>query len=126
MKSLHQTYEINSSIEKVWEALVNPKQIDKWGGGKAAMSEEVGFEFQLWDGEIYGKNIEVIKNEKLVQEWYSGIWDKPSIVTFLLKQKGNKTIVDLKQIDIPDNELRDIEEGWQDYYMGPLKKLLES
>ncbi|MEK7551186.1 MAG: SRPBCC domain-containing protein [Patescibacteria group bacterium] len=126
MKVLHQTYEINASIDKVWDALVNPKQIDKWGGGKAKMSEEIGFEFELWDGEIHGKNIKVVKNEKLVQEWYSGIWDKPSIVTFLLKQVGDKTIVDLKQIDIPDTEARDIEDGWQDYYMEPLKKLLES
>lgn len=125
MKTLHQTYEINASIEKVWDALVNPKQIDKWGGGVAKMSEEVGFEFELWDGEIYGKNIEVIKNKKLVQEWYSGIWDKPSIVTFILKQTGSKTTVDLKHIDIPDNEARDVEDGWQDYYMNPLKELVE-
>lgn len=95
------------------------------GRGVAKMSEEVGFEFELWDGEIYGKNIEVIKNKKLVQEWYSGIWDKPSIVTFNLKQTGSKTTVDLKQIDIPDNEARDVEDGWQDYYMNPLKNLLE-
>lgn len=126
MKSIKQTYGINASIDKVWDALVNPKSIGKWGGGPAKMSDRKGFEFELWGGEIYGKNIEIVKNKKLVQEWFSGKWDKPSIVTFLLSFSGNKTTVELIHTDIPDNEADDISKGWKDYYMIPLKQLVES
>lgn len=126
MKSIKQTYEINASIDKVWDALVNPNIIEKWGGGPAKMSDRKGFEFELWGGEIYGKNIEIVKNKKLVQEWFSGKWDKPSIVTFLLSFSGNKTTVELIHTDIPDNEADDISKGWKDYYMIPLKQLVES
>ncbi len=126
MKSIKQTYEINASIDKVWDALVNPNIIEKWGGGPAKMNDQKGFEFELWGGDIYGKNIEVVKNKKLVQEWFSGKWDKPSIVTFLLSFSGNKTTVELIHTDIPDNEADDIEKGWKDYYMIPLKQLVES
>lgn len=126
MKSIKQTYEINASVDKVWDALVNPKTIDKWGGGPVKMSEKQGFKFELWGGDIYGRNKDVIKNKKLVQEWFSGKWEKPSIVTFLLNSSNNKTTVELIHTDIPDNEANDIRQGWKDYYMIPLKQLVES
>lgn len=84
-----------------------------------------GFEFSLWGGDIFGKNIRVIKNKKLVQEWYGGKWDKPSIVTFDLNEKDSVTTVKLTHKDIPDNEFKDIESGWKDYYMLPLKEFVE-
>ena len=126
MKSIKQRYEINASVDKVWDALVNPKTIDKWGGGPAKMNDQEGFEFEFWGGDIYGKNKEVIKNKKLVQEWFSGKWEKPSIVTFLLESLEDNIKVELIHTDIPDEEADDIEQGWKDYYMIPLKQLVES
>lgn len=35
MKAIRQIYEIHAPIEKVWEALVDPRIIAKWGGGPA-------------------------------------------------------------------------------------------
>ena len=125
MKSVKQTYLINASLEKVWQALVNPKIIDEWGGGEAKMSEEKGFEFSLWGGDIHGKNIEVVKNKKLVQDWMSGEWEEYSKVTFNLSEDNGKTKLDLIHENIPDNEAKEIEDGWRRYYLGPLKELLE-
>lgn len=125
MKTIKQISQINASVEKVWEALTDPKIIDKWGGGPAKMSDKVGFEFSLWDGDIYGENIEVETNKKLVQEWFGGKWDKPSLATFALSSKNGKTTIELTQTDVPDAEFEDIEQGWKDYYLGPLKELLE-
>lgn len=126
MKSIKQTYKINAPVDKVWDALVNPSVIEKWGGGPAEMNDQEGSEFKLWGGDIYGKNIKVIKNKKLVQEWIEGDWDKPSIVSFNLSESDGKTTVELVHTDIPDNQAKDIEEGWKDYYMIPLKELVES
>lgn len=125
MKKIKKIYRINSSIEKVWQALTDPKAIDRWGAGPAEMSEELGFEFSLWGGEVYGKNIEVIPGKKLVQEWFGGRWDKPSIATFKLTSKADETVIDFTQTDVPDAEFSDIEQGWEDYYMGPIKDFLE-
>lgn len=111
--------------EKVWEALVDPKIISKWGAGPAKMSEKEGFEFSLWGGDIHGKNIEVKKGEKLVQEWYGGDWPKPSIATFRLTHKAGCTTLYFDQTGVPDNENEEIDKGWDDYYLGEIKKLLE-
>ncbi len=125
MNVINQTYIIKAQAKDVWGALVNPKLIDKWGGGPSKMMPTKGFEFSLWGGDIFGKNIRVIKNKKLVQEWYGGKWDKPSIVTFDLNEKDSVTTVKLTHKDIPDNEFKDIESGWKDYYMLPLKEFVE-
>lgn len=125
MKSLKQNYEINGKIEKVWQALVNPEIIAKWGGGPAEMSGTQGFKFKLWAGDVYGENIKVIPTKKLKQEWYGGKWESPSFVTFKLSEKGGKTKVELIHTNIPDNEFENIKSGWKEYYMLPLKKVVE-
>lgn len=125
MKTIKQIYKINASVEKVWDALTNTKIIDKWGGGPSKMSENVGEKFEFWGGDIYGRNIKVIKNKELVQEWFEGDWKEPSTVTFKLEQKGNQTTLQLIHKDIPDKDSSDIDDGWKKYYLGPLKELLE-
>ena len=59
MKTIKKIYTINSSVDKVWEALVNPKIIEKWSGAKVEMSDQKDFNFKFWDGDIFGKNLEV-------------------------------------------------------------------
>lgn len=125
MKTIKQSYLINSSIEKVWQALVDPKIIDDWGGGPAKMGAKEGFEFSLWGGDIHGKNIEIIPNRKLVQDWMEGKWDKYSKVTFTLKEEKDKTKVELLHEDFPENMKAKLTDGWRTYYLGPLKELLE-
>lgn len=125
MKTIQQTYLINSSLGEVWKALTDPKYINGWGGGPAKMDDKVGAEFEFWGGDIHGKNIEVISNKKLVQEWLEKNWEKPSIVTFTLTKEKDAVKVNLLHIDIPDNEAKDINDGWKEYYLGPLKKYLE-
>ena len=118
-------YKISAPIGEVWKALIQPEIIAEWGGRPIKMDAKVGTEFKLWDGDIHGKNIEVIKEKKLVQEWFSGEWPKPSIVTFILQIQDHETILELEHINVPDEEVDDIDQGWNDYYIGPMKELLE-
>lgn len=128
MKKIVQTYNIKSSIEEVWRALTDPQYIDAWGGGPVKMNDKKGFKFSLWDGSIFGENIEVVPYKKLVQNWYSHEerkWEKPSIVTFNLSEEKDGVKLELIHEDVPDENSKDISDGWKDYYLGPLKKYLE-
>ncbi len=130
MKTIKQSYLINAPMEKVWQALVDPKEIEKWGAGPAKMDSKVGTKFSLWDGDIHGKNIEVIHSPagryKLVQDWYGGDWPQPSKVTFTLSQKNNQTQVELLHENVPDKEESGIADGWNSYYLREIKKYLEN
>ncbi|MBI5613657.1 SRPBCC domain-containing protein [Candidatus Gottesmanbacteria bacterium] len=125
MKSIQKSYTLNTSLTRVWDALVNPQTIDLWGGGPAKMSEKEGSEFSLWSGDIHGKNVLVKPEKELVQEWYSGTWEKPSIVKISLLRDKGQTIVELDHVDIPDEEAKEIDKGWDEYYFGPIKELVE-
>ena len=125
MPTIQQNYEMNASPEEVFEALVNPEIIQLWSGDEAKMSAEVGANFQLWSGQMFGINMEVVKNKKLVQQWNYTEWTEPSKVTFILKPKGKKTIVELLHEDIPEKSLKSIEQGWNDYYLGSMQEMFE-
>ena len=89
------------------------------------MNDKVGTAFRLWDGDIHGKNTEVIINKKLVQDWFGGDWSEASKVSISLKTDGDRTIVNLVHKNIPDNEVKSIDDGWNRYYFGEIKKYLE-
>src|SRR5258708_5051637 len=125
MKTLRQEYQIQAPIGKVWKALTDMDEIAGWGAGPGKMDEKTGKKFFIWDSKIWGENIESIPNKKLVQEWYGGKREKPSKVTFTLHQEKNITIIKLLHENIPDNEAKDIDQGWRDYYPGPLKEYVE-
>jgi len=134
MKTIKQEYKICSKIDRVWEALTNPKEIEAWGAGSAKMDDKVGTKFKLWGGDIHGTNTKVVKNKVLEQDWYGGDWPQPSKVTFTLSEESGplrsrsearKIKVVLVHENVPDEEAGNIDEGWKDYYLGPLKDYLE-
>lgn len=125
MKSFKQEYVINAPADKVWEALVDPKIIEKWGGGPAKMSDKEGAAFSLWGGDIWGKNTKVVPLKLLIQDWYGGKWDGPSVVTFSLTDKNGKTILTLAHENLPDAGWEEFADGWKEDYLGPLKELVE-
>jgi uncharacterized protein YndB with AHSA1/START domain len=129
VKTLKQTYLIKAPIDKVWQALIDPRIIEKWGGGPAKMDALVGTKFSLWGGTVWGKNLIVSERKKLVQDWYSDEkpkWEKPSKVTFTLQSESGSTRLELLHEEVPDVNAKDIADGWKDYYLGPLKKYLEA
>jgi uncharacterized protein YndB with AHSA1/START domain len=125
MPTIQQTYEMNASPEEVFKALVDPEIIQDWSGDEAKMSAEVGAKWSLWGGQMFGTNLEVVKNKKLVQEWCYDQWEHPSKVTFTLKTKGKKTIVELLHEDVPEKSLNSITDGWNAYYLGSMQEMFE-
>ncbi len=93
------------------------------------MDDKVGTIFTLWGGSIWGKNLKVVREKELVQEWFSDEdtkWDKPSIAGFTLKKDRDGTVIELNHTDVPDKYSKSIEEGWRKYYLGPLKEYAQN
>ena len=119
------TLEIAADPEEVFSALTVPFQIELWSGYPADMKAEVGYEFSLWEGDITGVNLEVKANRLLVQEWFFGEQEEKSIARIELKKKGAYTQVELLHTNIPADAYDEITEGWQEYYLGAVKGMLE-
>lgn len=125
MKDFKKYFNIPAEPEDVFAALTNPFTIELWTGYKAIMDDKAGTEFSLWDGSITGKNLEVEKNTKLVQEWYFGEQREQSVVTIKLFENKKGTQVELRHTNIPEEDYENITQGWVEYYFGAIKEFLE-
>ena len=122
MKDFKKYYTLPAPPEEVYLALTVPATIYLWTGEEAEMSTEPGSEFSLWDGSIVGKNLEFEEGKKIVQQWYFGDQQEPSIVTIRLHQVKEGTSIELKHTNIPDQDYEDIVEGWNEAYFGSLEE----
>lgn len=129
MKTIRQKIEFNASPHEVFEALMDSEKHCRFTGGKAVISRKVGGKFTAYDGYVQGKNLEIVQDEKIVQEWRSEEEGWPeshfSTATFVFKAKGKGTALEFTQENVPDECCEDISQGWQDYYWKPLKEMLE-
>jgi len=121
MKAFKRSFKINAEPSDVYSAITNPFTIELWSGYPAQMSTEPGSEFSLWEGDITGKNLEFIKDKKVLQEWYFGDRTEKSIVTISISPDRENSIVTVEQSNIPDEEYNGIEEGWREYYFDAIK-----
>jgi len=120
MKTFQKTFKINAEPSDVYAAITNPYTIELWSGYPAVMSEEPGSDFSLWEGDITGKNLEFVKDKKIVQEWFFGEQEGKSIVTITIQPDRDDSIVTVEHTNIPDPDFADIAEGWREYYMGAI------
>lgn len=120
MKDFKKYYILNATPEEVYAALTNPYTIQLWSGEPATMSDEPNSEFSLWQDSITGLNIEFEKDKKIVQQWYFGEQTEASIVTMKLFADKNKTSLELRHTNIPEEDYESIVAGWNEQYMGSL------
>jgi activator of HSP90 ATPase len=125
MKNYKQYIKIDAEPEDVYACLTNPFTIELWSDMKAKMEAREGTEFELFDGDIAGKILELEPNKKVVQQWYFGDQETPSIVTFKIHPDKGKVSLELIHTNIPDEVYEEMAEGWKKYYLGRIKEFLE-
>jgi activator of HSP90 ATPase len=125
MKDYKKYYLIPATQEEVYLALTNPLSIKLWTGAEAEMSTIPGTEFSLFDGDIVGKNLEFVENQKIVQEWYFDGQEEKSIVTIKLHEHKKGTSVELLHTNIPSENYEEFVDGWDSSYFGELLEFFE-
>jgi hypothetical protein len=120
MKDFKKYYKINTPADILYSALTNAATIQLWTGESAIMEAIEGTEFSLWEDSIVGKNLSFEPGKKIVQEWYFGETETPSIVTIILHEEKEKTSVELRHSNIPDEVYENIVSGWNENYFGAL------
>lgn len=123
MKDLKRYYTLPAEPKDVYNALTNKNMLEIWTGEDAVMEPEADTEFSLWGGSISGINLEFEENRKIVQQWFFGEQEEPSIVTIVLHPDKKGTSVELRHTNIPDEAFENISDGWDEDYFGALREL---
>ncbi|MDP3742136.1 MAG: SRPBCC family protein [Candidatus Micrarchaeota archaeon] len=128
-RTIRQTVLFHCSPHAVFELLMDSKKHSKFTGGKATVSRKVGGKFSIFDGGLYGKNLELKKDRKIVQAWACKMNGWPaehfSIATFTFAAAKGGTKLTLVQPGVPAGCFKDISNGWYTYYWEPMKEMLE-
>jgi activator of HSP90 ATPase len=114
--------------EEVYEALLDPKKHSEFTGSKATGKAIVGAKFTAWEGYISGRNLELEKGKRIVQEWVTTEWPEdypPSRLEFTFKEVDGKTELTMVHSGIPTDQEEELKQGWIDYYWEPLKNYFE-
>ena len=125
-KTIRQSVSFSVSPHEVFEALMDEKKHSAFTGGGAKVSRKVGGSFSIFGGALYGKNLELEKDKKIVQEWYceDTNWPKGhfSKLTFVLKKSGAGCKLEMIHEKVPEGAFKSISQGWKDHYWEPMKK----
>lgn len=113
----------SASPKEVFDAWLNSEKHTEMTGGEAVCSAKIEDEFSAWDGYISGKNISIIPNEEIVQEWRTTEFkESDSSSELILKFKEVEEGCELTLIhnNIPQGQ-SDYEQGWINHYFEPMK-----
>ncbi|MFI5171428.1 MAG: SRPBCC domain-containing protein [Chitinophagales bacterium] len=118
----------NTTPQQLYELYMDAKKHALSTGVAADITGKEGANFSTQDGYITGKNLHLVKNKMIVQTWRANDWEKTdddSIFIIYLEAKGKDTKLLMTHANVPDNQAKDLETGWFDYYWKPWKKYLK-
>ena len=91
----------------------------------AQIGRQVGGIFTAYDEYISGKNIELIPDQKIVQEWRAVDWapEQTSLITFEFSAVPEGTQLVFTHSGLPEGTEDDFAQGWIDNYWNPMRKI---
>jgi activator of HSP90 ATPase len=124
--SLHQEIDLKASPRRIYEVLLDSKQFAAFSGMPAKIDPKAGGAFTTFGGQIEGRTVELVANQRVVQAWRPTDWDPGvySIVRFELKPEGASATVVLDHTGFPEGDFDHLAWGWNAHYWEPLKKFL--
>lgn len=126
-KNIRQSVTLKATPHEVYEAIMDSKKHAEFTDSQVTIRREVGGKFSIYGGDIEGTNLELVPDQKIAQSWRYSDWPEGhySKVTFSLKEVAGGTRLTFTQTGVPEEHYEDIAQGWQDYYWGPMKEMLE-
>lgn len=133
------TIVLNSSKEKVWNALTQPELVKQWQYGSELITDwKSGSEIRFrneWEGQVFeqwGTVLEILPYQKISYSLFfprPGLEDKPEnyfIMNYLLSEEKEKTKLEIIQEDNRPGAKQEENQGEENPILQALKLLVES
>jgi activator of HSP90 ATPase len=119
--SIHQQATIPADPGRVYQVLADARALSALSGmgGRAALA--AGEEFAAFDGNVTGRQIEMVPGTRIVQAWRFPRWEpgQYSLVTFTLTATDGGTRLTIDQHGEPDDWHDHIDANWPTFYLTP-------
>ena len=130
---------VNAPVNRVWEALTDPIEVQKWMMMSTNFEPTAGkdFTFQAesseeWDGVFKCSVKEVVENKKLSYTWDTAFINAATLVEFELTENGDKTELSLihsgwdKMVANQEETRKSHSDGWDLRFVQKFKEVVES
>lgn len=125
---IHHEVSFQASPARVYAALMNADEHAAFtANGAAEISREAGGAFSTHGGQIVGRNIEIVPEQRIVQAWRVNNWPDGvySLICFELHSEGDGTKLVFDHWGFPEGTRDHLDAGWTTRYWEPLRKYLE-
>lgn len=125
-KNIKQVVAFKSSPHELYELLMDSKKHARFTGEKARMTKKVGGKFSAYSGWISGKNLKLIPDRLIVQEWRGASWPKGHVskVMYLFTKTKTGTKLTFGHTKVPASAYKGINSGWKSSYWDKMKVAL--
>jgi uncharacterized protein YndB with AHSA1/START domain len=118
---IHHETEIDASAQRVWQVLTDPNELNRWIATQANVQLEKEGQYSLgWiqDGTDFSASIiiEIVPNEKLAIEDPPGMSEKPTVITWEMKENKGKTWLTFTHSGFDaDQDVSGLYKGWRSF-----------
>jgi activator of HSP90 ATPase len=110
---------------KLYNAWLSTDGHSQMTGSPASVDGKIGGKFTAWDGYIFGTTLELTPNERILLAWRTTEFpeDAPdSRVEILLEEVNGGTKLTLAHSKMPEGQVDDYRQGWEDFYFKPMRE----
>lgn len=126
--TIHFDIDYKTTPDRIYQVLLDAKQFTACSGLPAEIDPKVGGWFRLFNGQIEGRNVELVPNQRVVQAWRPAYWAPGvySIAKFELVPRGSATRVVFDHAGFTQDLQEHLAGGWVEHYWEPLHKYLNA
>jgi activator of HSP90 ATPase len=89
----------------IYDALTNEEMISKYTQSKCKFEKKVGGSFEMYNGSITGKVVELQENKLLILNWKFSNWKEPTDIKMTIKPKeGNESQITILIKECPNRD----------------------
>ena len=127
-KTIEQSVILPAPAARLYDTYLDPKMHEAITGAPVTIGSETGSRFQAFNGMLSGTMLHTVPKRLIVQTWRSGNWraeDIDSILVLTFSPSGEFGRIDLVHVNVADQDIQGVTEGWEKYYWTPWRKYLQ-
>lgn len=128
-KTIKQKVNFKAPPKVIYELLANSKKHSILTGEKALISRKIGGRFSVYSGYATGINVDLAPGKRIVQAWRASDFPKGiySMAAFVFSPTpGGGTELVLTHRGVPKELIKDIEQGWREFYWEKIRSFLKN
>ena len=116
---------IGATPAEIYQAWLSSEGHTAMTGSSASVDGNVGGEFSAWEGYIFGKTLELIPNQHIVQFWRTSEFPDDAPDSYLvvdLEEMTEGTKITLIHSNMPEDQVDSYRQGWEEFYFKPMRE----